>query len=55
MPKLPHIMDPESLELWLEDKPAEWAQVIAVRAALRVFPLVLGIRGRADDRTFQEL
>ena len=28
----------EELEAWLEDKPREWAQVIAARCALRVFP-----------------
>jgi hypothetical protein len=27
----------EDLRLWLKDKPVEWAQVIAVRAALRIF------------------
>lgn len=31
----------EDLEAWLADKPIEWSQVIAARAALRVFPLVL--------------
>lgn len=30
----------EELEAWLEDKPREWAQVIALRSALRVFPLL---------------
>lgn len=38
--KRPEIDSPEALEAWLADKPTEWAQVIAVRAALRVFPLV---------------
>ncbi len=28
----------EELEEWLKDKPADWAQVIAARAALRVLP-----------------
>jgi hypothetical protein len=35
------IKDRETLQAWLEDKPVEWAQLIALRAALRVFPLVL--------------
>jgi TIR domain len=30
----------EELLEWLKDKPADWAQVIAVRAALRVLPLL---------------
>lgn len=29
----------EELEAWLKDKPPAWAQAIATRAALRVFPL----------------
>ncbi|MCB2089327.1 MAG: hypothetical protein KDD98_10945, partial [Sphingomonadaceae bacterium] len=28
----------KALEVWLEDKPREWAHVIALRAALRVLP-----------------
>lgn len=39
----PKIDSAEALEAWLKDKPAEWAQAIAVRAALRVFPLVLHV------------
>ncbi|MEL6817275.1 MAG: P-loop NTPase fold protein [Pseudomonadota bacterium] len=35
------ISSPEVLEKWLAEKPMEWAQVIAVRSALRVFPMVL--------------
>ena len=30
----------DDLEAWLQDKPLEWSQVIAARAALRVFPYV---------------
>lgn len=37
------IKDQDSLQRWLEDKPVEWAQLIALRAALRVFPLVLEV------------
>ena len=33
----------KDLEAWLRDKPPEWAQALAVRSALRVFPLVLSI------------
>jgi hypothetical protein len=43
------IKDRDSLERWLEDKPVEWAQLIALRAALRVFPLVLEGFNAADD------
>ena len=28
----------EELEAWLEDRPKEWEQIIALRSALRVFP-----------------
>jgi hypothetical protein len=51
------INSPEALERWLETAPSdvdqrvEWARVIAVRAALRVFPLVLNhatIEGLSD-------
>ncbi len=35
------ITNRKELEVWLKDKPIEWSQVIAARAALRVFPLVL--------------
>lgn len=41
--KRPEIDSPEVLEAWLKDKPHGWSQVIAVRAALRVFPLVFRI------------
>lgn len=30
----------EELRQWLEDKPIEWSQVIAIRASLRVMPVV---------------
>lgn len=57
--KRPVIDSPEALEAWLKDKPAEWAQLIAVRAALRVFPLVLGIyyfpEVRMLDRRLNEI
>lgn len=33
------IKDGESLEFWLRNKPAEWSQAIATRAALRTAPL----------------
>jgi TIR domain len=37
----------EELREWLKDKPVDWAQVIAVRAALRVFPYAF--RPEIDD------
>lgn len=46
----PEIDTPEKLQAWLQDKPVEWAKVIAVRAALRVFPLVFDIHAFSDKR-----
>ena len=37
---MPSITTREEVEDWLDGKPREWAQLLAVRAALRVFPLV---------------
>ena len=34
------ISDQKSFERWLKDKPAEWAQVLAMRSALRVLPFI---------------
>ncbi len=34
------IADSESFEKWLQDKPAEWAQVLTVRCELRTLPFV---------------
>ncbi|VVT04754.1 hypothetical protein [Hoeflea sp. EC-HK425] len=45
----PEFDDRDSLEAWLRDKPADWAQAIAVRSALRVFAVVLAI-ARLSDR-----
>jgi len=44
------IDSPKELEAWLQDKPADWAQLIAVRSALRVFPLVFSVVGISEDR-----
>lgn len=38
----------EELEVWLKDKPADWASVIALRSALRVFPLAFTILDISD-------
>ena len=46
------IQSAEDLEHFLKDKPAEWAQVIATRAALRAFPLALGAVDRAPKEIF---
>ena len=48
--KRPEIESPQALKAWLADKPAEWARAIAVRAALRVFPLVLGVYYFPENR-----
>jgi len=34
------IRSPEQLEKWLEDKPKDWAQIIAVRVAMRALPFI---------------
>ena len=36
--KLSEIRTSDKLEKWLADKPTDWAQAIALRAALRTFP-----------------
>lgn len=38
----------KELEKWLKDKPADWAQVIAARAALRVLPYVFDLPNSED-------
>lgn len=46
------ISSENELEAWLEDKPREWAQAIALRAALRVLPMAVDPahwRDRAPD------
>lgn len=48
------ISSPTELQAWLEDKPREWAHVIALRAALRVLPFTcvpaLGNSQPVDER-----
>jgi len=39
----------KDLEAWLQDKPPEWGQALAVRSALRVFPLVLSVTNLPDE------
>ncbi|MDN2584274.1 hypothetical protein, partial [Aquibium sp. ELW1220] len=48
------ITSAEDLQKWLADKPTDWAQAIAVRAALRVLPLPFPLfddRGRNPGTT----
>lgn len=52
MATLPDIDSREKLEAWLQDKPREWAQVIASRAALRVLPRVDWISAKNYKRTY---
>lgn len=40
----------ERLEAWLEDRPHEWAVVISARCALRVLPLLDGLREVRRER-----
>lgn len=41
IPAIEDIKDEKSFRDWLEDKPIEWARVLASRTALRVMPLGL--------------
>ena len=43
-----NVIDQQSFENWLEDKPVEWAQVLAMRIALRALPFVASLSN--DDR-----
>lgn len=43
------INSPDDFELWLADKPADWAAAIALRIALRVFPLIAWAYTIYDD------
>ncbi len=50
----------EELQAWLEDKPREWAQVIALRGALRVLPMVADpenreVTSKRPELTFSSL
>ncbi len=45
------INSPDELEKWLEDKPKSWAQAIAVRAALRIIPVLIHVY---REETFDE-
>lgn len=44
----------EELEAWLQDKPADWAQVIAARAALRVLPYAFAHDSNDSDKWMKE-
>jgi hypothetical protein len=44
-----NLLGRQAVEYWLQDKPVEWAQAIAVRAALRVWPLVFAVSDSADE------
>lgn len=44
------IKDRDSFEAWLEDKPIEWAQVIAARIALRAAPMAWAVAALPDER-----
>lgn len=43
------ISSSKDLKAWLENKPTEWAQIIAIRTALRVFPFVTQVLDLPDD------
>lgn len=46
---------PDDVGNWLEDRPTEWAQVVAARVALRVFPILLGAGGLSKETLEQSL
>lgn len=50
----PEIVDAESLKLWLNDKPDEWAEDIAIGAALRVLPLVCRLSSHLKEENLEE-
>ena len=43
------IKDRDSFQAWLEDKPKEWAQVLAARVALRVAPIAWSVVALSED------
>lgn len=43
------------LRNWLEDKPPEWARVIALRIALRVLPVTVGPKHWKDGKNFPKM
>ncbi|OCW57241.1 hypothetical protein [Hoeflea olei] len=47
---VPEFEEREGLESWLREKPADWAQAIAARSALRAFPLVFEVATFAERR-----
>ncbi|PWV97679.1 hypothetical protein DFR52_106203 [Hoeflea marina] len=47
--------DGDTLKVWLKDEPATWAQAIAARCALRVFPLVFSLVDHPSGPDFLDL
>ncbi|WP_394688337.1 hypothetical protein [Hoeflea sp.] len=55
MPDTRGIVDEDELGSWLSDKPLGWAQAIAARNAMRVFPLVFFIKSITDRGTLDPI
>ena len=49
------IVDGKSFQTWLEAQPAETAQILAIRIALRVLPVCLSIQGRQSEKLTQKI
>lgn len=55
MPNTSGFVDEDELGAWLSDKPLGWAQAIAARNALRVFPLVFFNKSITDRGTLDPI
>jgi hypothetical protein len=49
------ISSPKELQAWLEDKPRDWAHVVALRASLRVLPLSCDPAAFSSPRVYPNL
>lgn len=54
MVEISEIKDIESLEVWLESQPRAWAQVIAIRLALRIAPVAFSLSYLPEQRLLKK-